>query len=265
MSTRNEAVLNALAALETTDESLQFQPRGAVFRRGAAQYPELKARMRRSYGTVLFDASIFDDPSVCERMHSFGANDAHTAPVESAIPTLIVTGEFDPQTHRSNGPIVQRTLKNSQLVDVPSAGHIGMFAHACTQGLAQAFLDAPLQRRDTGCLQAIPPLEFVTEVNGALGKTINPRRHRTRRVETPRLGETSPSYGSAGICCVLAQTRFVRRAASTRFRPARRKGQTLRRVRRRRLPPTGRAPHHPSTRPSSCARDPSADLVAEHR
>jgi pimeloyl-ACP methyl ester carboxylesterase len=97
-------------------------------------------------------------------MHSFRANDAQIAPVETAIPTLIVTGEFDPQTHRSNGPIVQRTLKNSVLVDVPSAGHIGMFAHRCTQALAQGFLDAPLQRGDTSCLQEIPPIKFVTEV-----------------------------------------------------------------------------------------------------
>jgi len=168
MSTRNEAVLNALAAREPTDESLQ-QNQGLhhavqCFEEAPLNTAELKERMRRSYGPALFDGSLFADPSVCEGMHSFRANDAQTAPVESAIPTLIVTGEFDPQTHRSNGPIVQRTLKNSQLVDVPSAGHIGMFAYRCTQRLAQDFLDAPLQRRDTSCLKAIPPIEFVTEI-----------------------------------------------------------------------------------------------------
>jgi pimeloyl-ACP methyl ester carboxylesterase len=170
MSTRNEAVLNALARRETTDESLR-QNEGLhhavqCFEEAPLNTAELKERMRRSSGPVVFEGSLFADPSVCEGMHSFRASDAQTAPVESAIPTLIVTGEFDPQTHRSNGPIVQRTLKNSQLVDVPSAGHIGMFAHRCTQGLAQDFLNAPLQRRDTSCLQAIPPIEFVTEVKG---------------------------------------------------------------------------------------------------
>ena len=168
MSTRNEAVLNALAARETADESLQ-QNQGLnhavqCFEEAPLNTAELKERMRRSYGPALFDDSLFADPSVCEGMHAFRANDAQTAPVESAIPTLIVTGEFDPQTHRSNGPIVQRTLQNSLLVDVPSAGHIGMFAHRCTQRLAQDFLDAPLERRDTSCLKAIPPIEFVTEV-----------------------------------------------------------------------------------------------------
>jgi pimeloyl-ACP methyl ester carboxylesterase len=170
MSTRNEAVLNALAARERTDESVQ-QNQGLhhavqCFEEAPLNTAELKERMRRSYGPALFDGSLFADPSVCEGMHSFRANDAHTAPVESAIPTLIVTGEFDPQTHRSNGPVVQRTLKNSLLVDVPSAGHIGMFAHRCTQGLAQDFLDAPLQRRDASCLRAIPPLEFITGIKG---------------------------------------------------------------------------------------------------
>jgi pimeloyl-ACP methyl ester carboxylesterase len=146
MSTRNDAVLNALAARDTTDESLQ-QNQGLHH---AVQCFEEALVSRRCNGA---SRKAWASPSV--------------QAVESAIPTLIVTGEFDPQTHRSNGPIVQRTLKNSLLVDVTSAGHIGMFANACTEGLAQAFLDAPLQRRDTSCLQAIPPLEFVTEVNGS--------------------------------------------------------------------------------------------------
>lgn len=173
MSIRNEAVLNALARQVSgpPDESLRAS-RGLhyglhyavqCFEEAPLNTAELRERMRRSR-SVLVDGGLFNDPGVCEGMHSFRANDVHTAPVESAIPTLIVTGEFDPQTHRSNGPMVQRTLKNSLLVEVPAAGHSGMFDRECTRALAQDFLDAPLQRRDTSCLQAIPPLEFVTDV-----------------------------------------------------------------------------------------------------
>jgi pimeloyl-ACP methyl ester carboxylesterase len=97
-------------------------------------------------------------------MHAFRAKPEHSAPVVSEIPTLIVTGEFDPQTHRSNGPLVQRSLKNSQLADVPGAGHSGAFDHDCTRSMVRDFLNAPFEKQDMSYLQAIPPLQFVTDV-----------------------------------------------------------------------------------------------------
>ena len=168
MSTRNEAVLNLL--LPPDEVNSQYRQRPGLyyavqcFEEAPLNTVALKEQMRRAYPSLLVDGGLFNDPIVCEGMHPFRADQAHTAPVESAIPTLIVTGEFDPQTHRSNGPIVQRTLTNSQLVDVPGAGHSGMFDHLCTRTLVQDFLNAPLEKRDTSCLQAIPPLQFVTDI-----------------------------------------------------------------------------------------------------
>jgi pimeloyl-ACP methyl ester carboxylesterase len=170
MSTRNEAVLNGLArqASGPSDETLRASQglHYAVqcFEEAPLNTTALKERMRQSYRAVLVDGGLFNDPGVCEGMHSFRADEAHTAAVASAIPALIVTGEFDPQTHRSNGPILQRTIKNSLLVEVPGAGHSGMFDHACTRALVKGFLDAPLQRPDSGCLRSIPSLEFITVV-----------------------------------------------------------------------------------------------------
>jgi hypothetical protein len=87
---------------------------------------------------------------------------------ECELPTLIVTSEFDPQTHRSNGPIVQRSLKNSQLADVPGAAHSGAFDHDCTRTMVRDFLNAPFEKRDMSCLRTIPPLKFVTDVKAIL-------------------------------------------------------------------------------------------------
>jgi pimeloyl-ACP methyl ester carboxylesterase len=160
MSARNEAVVNRLLlrqAVERTNPNvragsgLHFAVQ--CFEEAPLNTVALKDRIRRSYPRVLVDGGLFNDPRVCEGMHSFRAADADLAPVVSALPTLIVTGEFDPQTHRSNGSIVQRTLKHSQLVD-----------HACTRTLVRDFLNAPLQKRDTSCLQTIPRLQFVTDI-----------------------------------------------------------------------------------------------------
>ena len=103
-----------------------------------------------------------------ERLHSFRETPEHARPVESGIPTLIVTSEFDSQTHRSNGPIVQRSLKNSQLADVPGAAHSGAFDHECTRTMARDFLNAPLEKRDMSCLRTIPPVKFATDVKAIL-------------------------------------------------------------------------------------------------
>ena len=123
----------------------------------------LAEQARRTVRSVLVDGGLFNDPSVCDGMHPFRAEPSRIAPVDSAIPTLVVTGEFDPQTHRSNGPIVQRTLKNSQLVEVPGAGHGGQFASACMRSMVRDFYNAPREKRDTSCVRTIPPLQFVTD------------------------------------------------------------------------------------------------------
>ncbi len=115
MSARNEAVLNA-PALQRSGPPDELQVSWGLyyavqcFEEAPLNTAELKERLRRSYTSVfrsvLVDGSLFNDPAVCEGMHSFRADDAHVVPVSSPLPTLIVTGEFDPQTHRSNGTIV---------------------------------------------------------------------------------------------------------------------------------------------------------------
>ena len=139
MRARDEAVLNALMPQRAvTGEQNEPVSRGLhltvqCFEEPPLNTVELRERTRREYPLVLLDSGDFSDPSVCERLHPFRETPEHARPVDSEIPTLIVTSEFDPQTHRSNGPIVQRSLKNSQLADVPGAAHSGAFDHDCTR------------------------------------------------------------------------------------------------------------------------------------
>jgi pimeloyl-ACP methyl ester carboxylesterase len=176
---RDEAVVDAAVnawrrrPTDTGDDNplrgrgLQFTVE--CFEEAPLNTPELHEEVRRkSYPAVLVDGGLFIDPTVCKGLHPFRATPEHARPVESDIPTLIVTGEFDPQTHRSNGPIVQRSLKSSQLADVPGAAHSGAFDHDCTRTMVRDFLNAPYAKRDMSCLRAIPPVTFVTDVKAVL-------------------------------------------------------------------------------------------------
>ena len=170
MRARDETVLNALMRQPAaTGEENEPVSRGMhltvqCFEEAPLNTVELRERARREYPPVLLDGGVFSDPSICAGLHSFRGKPEHAVLVDSEIPTLIVTGEFDPTTHRSNGPIVQRSLKNSQLADVPGAGHSGAFDHECTRAMARDFLNAPFEKRDMSCLRAIPPPRFVTDV-----------------------------------------------------------------------------------------------------
>lgn len=170
---RDNAVVDAFIQLtarlqpaENSQQGLQYTVQ--CFEEAPLNTPELRERVRRSVPALLVDGDIFTDPSICERLHRFRASPADALPVESEIPTLIVTGEFDPQTHRSNGPIVQRSLKNSQLADVAGAAHSGAFDHDCTRTMVRDFFNAPSEKRDMSCLRTIPPLKFVTDVKAIL-------------------------------------------------------------------------------------------------
>jgi hypothetical protein len=113
---------------------------------------------------VLTDEDVFDGPEGCDVLHPYRARQQDLAAVKSDIPTLIITGEFDLQTHRSNGPLVAKTLKNSQLVEVPGVAHVPSFKHECTRTMMRDFHNEPMKKVDVSCLTSIPPLRFITDV-----------------------------------------------------------------------------------------------------
>jgi len=84
------------------------------------------------------------------------------APVESAIPTLVLTGEFDPITPPSYGTLAAETLSNSYSFEFPSTGHAVIFSQwDCAAPLVAAFLDDPVNAPDGACVGRIPPPDFV--------------------------------------------------------------------------------------------------------
>ena len=170
---RDETLINALLAStlpaqDADDNAASQAMHHAVqcFEEAPLNTPDLYENARRSYPRVLLDGGLFAEPSICEHLHPFRASSAQLAEVRSDIPTLIVTGEFDPLAHRSYGPIIQRSLPNSQLAEIRGATHNGggHRDYECTRKMTRDFLNAPMQKLDRSCLEAIPPLQFVTDV-----------------------------------------------------------------------------------------------------
>jgi pimeloyl-ACP methyl ester carboxylesterase len=173
MASGNEAVVNQLSQIVTSRPDADVTARGLgwglhyavnCFDQALLNTPHLRQRMRSDHPAVLIDKGVFPDPTLCDGLHTFRAGPEDVVPTESEIPTLIFTGEFDMQTHRSNGEMVARSLKRSQLVEIPGAGHVQSWRHECTRAVMRDFYNRPLQPVDTRCLKSMPPLHFATDL-----------------------------------------------------------------------------------------------------
>ena len=84
-------------------------------------------------------------------------------PVTSAIPTLVVAGEFDPITPPGLGKAVAANLGASTYVEIPAGGHGLYYAGECPRAIILAFLDGD-GTVDASCADEIGGPEWVAPV-----------------------------------------------------------------------------------------------------
>jgi pimeloyl-ACP methyl ester carboxylesterase len=160
---RNEAVIAALSQQMTGSAASRVGRvnRGLNLAVACHDFSD-SGPSRQSATPDILDIGVFErDESVCSALHTFRAGPQ--APVVSEIPTLLLTGEFDVPTHRSYGSAAARTLRNSQLVETPGAGHGEGMGEKCTQGVVRDFIANPRAKVADQCLSAMA-LRFVTDV-----------------------------------------------------------------------------------------------------
>ena len=73
-------------------------------------------------------------------------------PVRSTVPTLLLSGGFDPVTPAGNAAIVASYLPNSYNVTFPWGAHGQLFGNACADQIVQDFWNAPTREPATDCL-----------------------------------------------------------------------------------------------------------------
>ena len=92
-----------------------------------------------------------------------GVEPSFYEPVQSSLPTLIMSGEIDPVTPPVWGEAIAKTLPNSKHIVMPGTGHTAG-GTGCGRRLIKAFIDAgTVENLDTSCVerQSRPPY-FVT-------------------------------------------------------------------------------------------------------
>jgi len=102
---------------------------------------------------------------LCEAWHGERAAPAFGEPVYSEVPTLLITGDYDPITPPANARLAMETLPNSTLVVVPGEGHAAITTRECTQDLAARFLADPGKELATKCVGELPAPQFITQVH----------------------------------------------------------------------------------------------------
>ena len=88
-------------------------------------------------------------------------------PLDSAVPALLLSGEFDPATPASYGEMAAKGFANGRHVVVPGQGH-GVARLPCLQRLLRQFVaDGSAARLDVACVAMIQPAAFFLSFSGS--------------------------------------------------------------------------------------------------
>lgn len=89
-------------------------------------------------------------------------------PIPSDVPTLLLSGRFDPTTPDVYAEQVDAVFSNAVLVRIPDFGHSTLSGYtACQTVLAKSFMDEPRDMAGFPCLEELGPPRFVLTLEQA--------------------------------------------------------------------------------------------------
>ncbi len=103
------------------------------------------------------------DLAHCEEWNVRSVAPIEHTPVQSDVPALLLSGEFDPVTPPGLAEIASETLSRHYSYVFHGMGHTGSFAHPCWSSIISAFLDDPSRAPDTACMGEMKDPVFVLE------------------------------------------------------------------------------------------------------
>jgi hypothetical protein len=128
---------------------------GFDFDASALQYSDIRDALA---GTSSRYTSRMD--RICDEWGVEDLGAALDQPVASIVPTLIVSGRYDPITPTYYAEKVAETLPNSVLVEFPNTGHGVVASSECADEVFRNFLWYPTTYLDTSCVADIPGFDF---------------------------------------------------------------------------------------------------------
>ncbi|UCC16287.1 MAG: alpha/beta hydrolase [Dehalococcoidales bacterium] len=118
------------------------------------KYPEIREYLENS----LSEESL----AACEYWTNTIPDPVENEAVHSNIPTLILSGEFDPITPPAWGKLASETLTNSWFLEFPGLSHdVLVSGNECPLEIALEFLNNPNSEPDRTCLEDIEPPDYV--------------------------------------------------------------------------------------------------------
>jgi pimeloyl-ACP methyl ester carboxylesterase len=93
------------------------------------------------------------DWSVCASWQAGVADPIENEAVVSDIPTLVLSGRYDPVTSPAWGRLAAETLPNSFVYEFPNVAHGAMGSNRCALEIGLQFLADPTVEPDTSCLE----------------------------------------------------------------------------------------------------------------
>ena len=137
-------------------ESYPFATPEDLAAAGRGAFPEYPASVQREGvgGWAYFNEDcreFWKVPAAPDSMHQ---------PVESAIPTLLVSGSFDTLTSLAGAEAAAKKLSNATIISIPGIGHMVSPWSPCAQAVIVSFLADP-NAPDTSCLSGLTPQAFA--------------------------------------------------------------------------------------------------------
>ncbi|HEU4515713.1 MAG TPA: alpha/beta hydrolase [Steroidobacteraceae bacterium] len=122
-----------------------------------------KALEATAIGTLMLDGMT----AICDVWPHGPVDRDFAEPLDSGVPALLLSGEFDPATPAAYGALAAKGFRNGLHVVVPGQGH-GQTRLPCVQKLLRAFIDAgSVARLDTACVGTIRPAPFFLSFSGS--------------------------------------------------------------------------------------------------
>jgi len=100
------------------------------------------------------------DFSICQFWGEQPVPMVQKQPVTSALPTLILSGKYDPITPVSNAKLLLPTLSHAYLFQFPAIGHGVFNTHPCPDSIVSAFLQRPMAKPDDSCIANMTEPDF---------------------------------------------------------------------------------------------------------
>jgi hypothetical protein len=104
------------------------------------------------------------DPSIlttCTVWSKDQPDQAENQPVSSDIPTLVISGEYDPITPPEYGKLVAGKLSAGYFFEFPGMGHGVTTSSECAISIARAFLQLPSEKPDASCIDEMRGPDWV--------------------------------------------------------------------------------------------------------